>query len=187
MILDCIKFVGSRAGNIANSWKGPQILLKHKCIEIILATGKELIGIGPFWTLGMIAVVFVVFNFVSLKMYQIIPMPLYMFFPSVSVVIPGMICMILPVVVDVYESDAEVVAQWKYSCRRSSDIKLLSRQVRATKVLRINGGMLGFTLCQFTKGVKASYFFEVVNYTITAIMSVPVDNVCRAGLHCTGQ
>lgn len=171
--LDCIAHIGRRVGNISHFRKGDNLLAKHKGLEIILAMGDDMFCLVSC-SMALGSAVAVLFNFVSLKMYDLIPMPIYLFFPSVAVLNYCHMAILLPIVIYVYENDKKIVQQWNYFCHRSANVKLLRRQVKATKVLRMYGGLLGYRLYQLRKEVKPRYFYETVYYTITAMFSISV-------------
>lgn len=106
----------------------------------------------------------ILFNFISLKMYSLIRMPMYLFFPSMALLIPIAIATTLPMWVAVYERDVEVHAKLKYYAHQSSNVKLLSRQLRE---LSGSGGISNFTLFTLNKSCTPGYFSVTVDYTIT--------------------
>lgn len=110
-ILAFIKHLEMNVQNIKHWKKGNELILRHKCLEIILATGNNEISNLAFFRIGMVAVLA---NFISLKMYQIIPMPFYLFFPPGAMLLSSLIAIILPMVTNVYENVVEVIAEWKY-------------------------------------------------------------------------
>lgn len=173
-ILGVIESNEKSVKDIHNFWKGPDILLKHKSLEIIFLMWNDYIS-----PIVVIIVLFgsmlsVLFNYISLKLYAVIPMPMYLFFPTFAVLLPCVVLVMLPVGTAVHERDAEVHAKWKYYAHRSSNVKLLSRQLRATKVIRITGGISDFQLFTLNQSFTPRYFSAMVDYTITALLSIPV-------------
>lgn len=64
--------------------------------------------------------------------------------------------------VNVYENDATICAKWSYHCHQSSNIQLLSRQLKATKVLCMSGRVFSFKLYDLRRRVKPRYFYETL-------------------------
>ncbi|OXA53953.1 hypothetical protein Fcan01_10159 [Folsomia candida] len=55
----------------------------------------------------------IAFNYITLKMWHVIQMPLYLFFPGGSLIIAGVIWVFLPMVISVFESDWVTHAKWE--------------------------------------------------------------------------
>lgn len=174
-ILGCIECIDARVADISNWKKGTENLQRHKSLEIILTLGDGAIRVGALGILAFLSVLAVMFNFVSLKLYGIIPMPMYLYFPSVAVAIPCALSFMLPMAINVYENDKKVHDKWKYYCYQSTKVKFLKRQVDATKVIRIYAGIGNFTFFEVKKAVKPRYFYETMYYTITALLSIAVN------------
>lgn len=185
-LLNCIQVLRNCVQNIRHARKGADILLAHNCIAVVLLMCNDLVGLAVLAIMGLLFIVSVLYNFISLKLYHIIPMPLYLYFPFVAVLVPCFLSLILPMAINVYEFDTEIQRKWKYYSHHSTRVRLLSRQIRATKVLRISGGILNMTLYELKKNVKPRYFYEMVYYTITVLVSIKVDKVCRIGF-CKGK
>lgn len=176
LLLACVFIIASTVQRISILRSATSILHKHKALEIIMVMSDEIVSFEALGFMGLGLVLGVLFNFVSLKLYHTIPMPLFLYFPSVSVLIICVILVMLPLLINFYENDVQIHAQWRYYCYcRRSNFKIITRLLKATKVVRFNAGIPGFKVYELKKGVKPIYLFTLVNYTITALLSIPVN------------
>jgi hypothetical protein len=111
-------------------------------------------------------------------MHHIIPMPLYLYFPSVSILIPITIHFMLPMGIDVHTIAHEmVVKRWgRELCRRGAN-KYVLRRIKATRVIRVHGGFLGFKVYDLTKTTKATYYEAILIYTINALLAIDTSHM----------
>lgn len=174
-IMGCIFFMEGSVKDISNFWAGPAILLKHKGLEIIFGMWNAYLG--PVIAISLFAsgLLIVLLNFISLKMYSAVPFRMYAFFPTIAVLVTVVIYMFMPMVIAVFERDVEIHAKWRYYSYRSSNVKLLLRRLRATKVIGITVGIANYRLFDCTKSMLPRYFSVTVDYTITALLSIPVN------------
>jgi hypothetical protein len=132
--------------------------------------------IGAFMLTGWI--LSVLFNFATLKMHHIIPMPLYLYFPSISILIPITIHFMLKMGIDVHTISHEmVVKRWGRVVCISGNKKYVRRRIKATKVLRVHGGFLGFKVYDLTKSTKATYYEAILIYTINALLAIDTSHM----------
>lgn len=176
LLSDCVAIIAGSVQRISILRSATRILQEHKGLEIILAMADEFLSFAALVFMGIGLILSVLFNFVSLKMYHTIPMPLYLYFPSVSVLIVCVILVMLPLLIDVFERDVKIHGKWKYYCaRRKCNFKFISRLLKGTKVIRFNAVVPGFKIYELKKGVKPRYLYEVVDYTVTALLSILVE------------
>lgn len=134
----------------------------------ILETGASLIFLAGI-------ALSVSINFGTIKMYSIIPISFYLFFPLASVVIPMCLQIIMPMVINIYEGGQKVVWKWKYYTNYSQNIKYVTRMITARKKVRINVGLFGFVFFFLKKSTKVTYYYTILSYTISAIMEIHVN------------
>jgi hypothetical protein len=141
--------------------------------------GNDLIITGILFAMSGIFIVDVVCNFGTLKLYNIIPMPFYLFFPSVSILISVLCPIMMPMVVNIYENVNTLNVKWRQNCIHKDcsvfEMKYLKRKIKSIKVIRVCGGILEYTLYEMNNSTKARFLFEMINYTINAILSIPVN------------
>jgi hypothetical protein len=129
-----------------------------------------------FFTMCASFSVGVVCNFVTLKLYSVIPLPFYFFFPSISAIIIVLCPMMIPMVVDIYENANKLHVKWARGAHHCSvgEMKYLTRKLKSMRVVGIYGGMYRYNFYLMNNSTKASFFFEMVNSTINALLSIPV-------------
>lgn len=92
------------------------ILRSYLRLEIIACLFYQMLSsfIAALMAVGFI--LSITFNFVSIKMVGIIPMPFYLFFPSVAILIPVIIDFLLPMAISVHEDCLCMQNKWaKYA------------------------------------------------------------------------
>lgn len=121
--------------------------------------------------MGLGLILCILFNFVSIKLYNVVPMPLYLCFPPVAVVIPLIIDTLLPFGISVNDKADKLKIKWGRKLVSSSDLKYIRRRVLAINPLHIPCGILGFKFFKLTKSIKVWFYDQILNYTITALLS----------------
>lgn len=53
-----------------------------------------------------------------------------------------------------------------------NDIKYFKRKLASVRVVTLYGGLLGFNVYKVDKEVRARYYWEIANYTVTLCLSV---------------
>jgi hypothetical protein len=182
LTLACIEILSHNSRTIASISYARlnAYLANYHALEIILLTAYDYIGnvIGSLMLIGFFLAV--VFNFASLKMYPVIPMPLYLYFPSVSVLIPFTIHFMLKMGIDYHGNTENMVAiKWNRVVGQSCDRKYARRRIRATRILRVHGSILGFKIYDLTKSVRVEFYKAIQDYTINALLSIDTSHMKR--------
>lgn len=151
-----------------------RILLNYRGLEIALLIGCDFIRTGMISKMATGFVSIVLFNFVALKMYGVIQMPFYLFYPICSAVTATAIQILLPRMISVYEDSQELIQRWKGSLRQChvSELKYMTRKLEAVRLVKLHGGLLGFNIYALSKATRSGFNFEMLNYTITALLAV---------------
>jgi hypothetical protein len=146
---------------------------KNYGIQLIILIASDIIG-GVVVGLMLIGfVVGVALNFVSLKMYHAIPMPFYLYFPSVAILILITTEILLKMAVDININSKKMVRRkWKQVVVNQHDRKYVGRKIRATRVLRLDGWLLGYKIYECTQSTRVSYYEAILIYTINALLSI---------------
>lgn len=110
-------------------------------------------------------------NYVTIKLHHVVPMPMYLWFPTVSVLIPILIGILLPMMINVYENSKEAQNEWKWHSSKSSDLKYLQRRLKGTRPLRMQAGIGGYNLYFFKQSTKVTFYTAIIDYTINALLS----------------
>jgi hypothetical protein len=89
-----------------------QIFSKYDELALLFKIGHNYMSTACFSSMSAVFVIDVVCNFVTLKLYHVLPMPFYLFFPSVSIIIPIIVAVLLPIVVQIYENANKLTIKW---------------------------------------------------------------------------
>lgn len=175
VVLSCINWMTRTSRKlIFGRDSARRILLGHDKLQIIIQNVQTEISSLQAVVLLTGLVLSICFNFVTIKMYHVIPMPLYLFFPAVGITIPIIIQIMLPMLIDVYEEG--VVLDWRWRCTllATKDRKHLKKKLKGIKILRLYAG-LNDHLFFFTKmSTKSMYYYTILSYTISSLLSMQV-------------
>jgi hypothetical protein len=83
---------------------------------------------------------------------------------------------LVPIVVNIYENGNDLCIKWGQNCIHHgsiSEMKYLKRRLKGIRVVRVYGGILGYNLYVMNNSLKAAFLFEIINYTINALLSIP--------------
>lgn len=122
------------------------ILLQNDAINIVLQNLSKSIEAAASFAMFAGFVLSVSFNFITIRMYDIIPMPIYLVFPFASGIILMIIQLKMPMLTGIYEGGQEVALKWKYYTQYSKDVKYLTRMIRARQSARVNAGLFGYRI-----------------------------------------
>ncbi|OXA53335.1 hypothetical protein Fcan01_11614, partial [Folsomia candida] len=115
-----------------------RVLINHAILQIVLQSIEN--AVSSLIAIIMLAgfLLSILFNFTTIKMYHVTPMPLYLFFPAVGILIPMIIQVMLPMLIDVYEGEVVLHRRWRCALwLRRGNIKYLKRRLTGVKVLRM--------------------------------------------------
>lgn len=175
LVLSCISIIDYNSPTICLERRFvTKILTENDVLNIILQTLYKPISLACAMTMFVGFVLNVTLHFVTIKMFHIIPMPLYFAFPSVAVCMLMMIQVTLPMAIKIHAGGEGMAWKWKYYSYYSTDIKYVRRMIRARQGVRINLGLFGFRFFYFKKSTKATFCYNLLSYTISALMSIKV-------------
>lgn len=126
-----------------------------------------------FFGLTMIVIV----NFVTVKMYDKLPLFLYACFPCVCIMILSVLAVTLPFAPMVHVNSGEILrlcsanvmqlpANWR---------KLARKKLIGLRNTTPNAGLSQYRFFALTSGFKKEYYYAIVTYTITALLSVDIN------------
>lgn len=77
--------------------------------------------------------------------------------------------------INVYEGEVVVHSEWANNVHRTCgyELKVLSRQLRAIKKLRVSAGVLDFKVFELRRGVRPTYYAAIVDYIILLLSIDP--------------
>lgn len=174
-ILSCFAAIDRSSAAIANLRRCNEILLRHQAIEIIFATGNDFVQSTVAGVAFAGFSIQVLYNFIAIKMWDIIPMPLYLFFPAAGVIHYAGGFLLIDLMAEVFSRDAKIHGKWKRGCYWSLDRKLLTRRLRARKVIRISAGVCDYKFFELKRDFQSRYNYELSDYTVNALLSIRVD------------
>jgi hypothetical protein len=157
-----------------------QYLAKYHGMEILFAIASDYTGLIVAGLMFMGFISSIGFNFATLKLYHIIPMPLFLFFPTVSVLIPSTIHFMLKMGIQIHTIAYDMVEiKWRrvIALGRGSR-KYVKKRIQATRVIRIHGGfpgflgLHGFKVYDLTKATKSVYYEAILDHTMIALLSI---------------
>lgn len=174
LALQCIESMDTGCHNILlrNRYHVDQHICGYAALRIIVLMATVEIGavISLFMTIGMIMCI--ILNYVTIKLYALLPPMIYIICAVLAILLPGVILVMLPMIVDIHENGRRVVDKWKDLLSRRDDKKYLVRRVRSIKLLCVHAELFGFKVFKCQKSTKRIYYFAIVNYTWTALLSV---------------
>lgn len=173
LILDCITNLGKMTTRLVQTWiRTNPVLREYTCLEIILFEFLEIASNVIFLLMGQGILLLVMFNFITLKLYGHVPSALYPAAPSVSILLPIVIQTLLQMLIDVFEDASRLKNRWDKELGDFGGVKYLKRRLRAVRILRWYAGIFSFKLYDLKQQVKPIYYYTIVNYTITALLSI---------------
>ncbi|OXA63308.1 hypothetical protein Fcan01_00074 [Folsomia candida] len=111
-------------------------------------------------------------NFCTIKLRHVIPMPIYLVAPSISLIAPILIRTLLSVGVKVYEDAALLKRQWQNVVWKQRNMKYMKRKLWTIRVVRMFGEILQFNIFELKRSTKSAYYEAILSYTITTCLSV---------------
>lgn len=124
-----------------------------------------------FFSLTTVFMLTVIANFISIRLRKEIPMSIYIYFPSMGLLGPITMQVILSFVVAINDKTNTILANCKLNIIRSNEMKYVRRRIRAMQPICIYGEMGGFKLFKCRRSTRAEYFSLMLNYTVTALMT----------------
>jgi hypothetical protein len=146
------------------------IMRSHKFTELISCF---LLALGLF--------VSVLFNFATFRMYSILPIVFYVYFPSVSLVICIVIHLTMPKAIDIHELSLQLLRRLK-TCGHNDivNLKYLRRKVRSLRPTAHHVGFNIVTFFYFKKSTRITFYAAILGYTIDLLFTVPQDVLSKS-------
>lgn len=159
-------------------------------LRIILTHARSLIHTGAAICLLLTVVLCIFFNFVTLKLHVVVPMPLYLYFPTVSILLPVMLEVILPPAIRINTESMVLIHTLKSvqdPYAKQVRNRYFSRRVESMKSCTIEGGAFGYRLFNIVRETKSECYYIIVDqdHTITALLAVDVTHLRDGHItHC---
>jgi hypothetical protein len=153
------------------------IISIYNTVSIVVKIGHDFLITNTFIHMSILFAMEVICNFVTLKLYHVIPMPFYLYFPSVSILVPICVQIMLPVMTRIFMEGSKLVRKWEQNIHKGSssrsEMKYLKRKLKSVRVIQMTGGILRFNLYEMNNSTKASFLYVTIEYTINALLSIP--------------
>lgn len=146
------------------------IIHHHSMTQILLQWSSNMFH-SLVAILKLCGLVSIPLNYVTLKMYGLMPFRLYIAFPIACVLLPLSHQILLPLLIGVYEGEVNLHWNWKRALRFSGYMKYLVRRIKATRILRLYCGVSEFNFYFLKKSTKLKYQYAILSYTISALLS----------------
>jgi hypothetical protein len=114
-------------------------------------------------------------NLVTIRLSSVVPMPFFMVFPTLSLVVPLAHCLMFPQAVRVFEDGSLILMQWKFllpllgpGVARAYRVKRL----RALKPCRLHAGLGIAKFFYYKRSTFLNFCGLCLYYTVNALLSV---------------
>jgi hypothetical protein len=158
-----------------NAWMKCELTLKYyetlNCV--IRRNFRRFVGNSSALLLALSFLMEILLNYVSITMFDKIPMPIYLFFPVTAIEITVLLLLLAPAYTEFHETGKRIISQLKLNavllpCRRR---KFLQLTLRAIKPICFAATAGDRNLFRFTSSSKALYFKLLTEITIDAVLS----------------
>jgi len=140
------------------------LLSNNKGMQLTLFA---MLGVGLFGTVLM--------NYGTLKLYSVIPLVGYTIFPLLSCLSLCLIQITLSNAIKIYENSAGVLESFGRSLINPCGRKYLLRKLRSLRPAGMECGVAGHRFITIKRCTKVEYYYSIVDFTITAVLSIPSD------------
>ncbi|OXA39623.1 hypothetical protein Fcan01_25738 [Folsomia candida] len=161
---------GQRFTSLARINAGITTQFKMQLAMKALAPFQEL---GTFFLILIGLVIFVVSNFVTIKLYDSLPFPVYAFFSSVSVVVALVINLTLPLAHGLLDSSTEIKRRLGASLMGEGNKRQIQcgrRRLNGMQLFCVWAGFGGNRMFRLNKETKVQYFEQVISATVNILL-----------------
>ncbi|OXA63519.1 hypothetical protein Fcan01_00136 [Folsomia candida] len=168
------------------TWERGNVRLRT--LYIALSFGIELFaGFQGPTTAALMAIresLIVICSIATIRMWRVIPMPLYLIFPTISLVIPILALNLLPKAAHCYDRSVKLLQTWRNVA--SLDDGILRRRLRgrgtlgsrahkrataALRPIKIYATVLGTRLFMAKKSTKGSFLYSCLDATMSGLVT----------------
>ncbi|OXA47929.1 hypothetical protein Fcan01_17210 [Folsomia candida] len=171
LTLSCIESLCDKSGLIETTKISPYLVEYSSC-ELILSISYPFLAPAVALCLLNGFVLSILYNFISLKMHHMIPMPFFAVFPTLAVAAITIIQTMVPIAISIHTDTTELRNIWKRFVASSQNKRHVVRQIRAKRSICVYVGVVDHNFFIFCKSLLPTYYEATVYYTITALMSI---------------
>lgn len=114
----------------------------------------------------------------TIRMRGVIPMPLYLIFPTIAVFVPILVLMLLPRASNCYDKSVILLLSWRdvtsWDCARKGGMCESRARKKATGALRpyrVYASMAGVKLYMMKRSTKATFLHSCMDATVTGFFT----------------
>jgi hypothetical protein len=152
----------------------------YRCVQRII---ENLANMALFCICSGCFAITIISTFASIKLYDVIPMPVFLAAPAAAVIAPAIaLCVIIPVVF-IHERSSKslhVILVSLGSTKYTGDPKVrryFLKKLRCTNALAFYAGIDEYRFVLFQRSTKKAYLEITLYFTITFLLSVPADSL----------
>jgi len=162
---------------VSNASKIDRILKIHTQITLCFKNGR-LHYMIVLYSLTVGCTILVLFNFITIRMYGMIPFLLYLIFPTVNILIVAIVHTVVPFAEDIETQDQELRTLLINNFCRKKSYPYLSRRVLGLtpNAIRLQAGVGETIFFYFKRSTKSAIYSGVFLYTINFLLATPVIN-----------
>jgi hypothetical protein len=98
---------------------------------------------------------------------------IYVVFPFAAVLTAHLFHVAIPDVVAILETSQSLLNGWKRKMEVVPDKKYVRRKLRGMRLAKLSAGIASYTFFSFDNSTKAAVFWVVMDYVVTALLSIP--------------
>lgn len=169
----CLCILKSKAGSLKIFEtlcviRRPQIILNH-----LLSATDLILGIA----LATGFLVTVLCNFMTVKLFVLVPMPVYLAIPIFAILTPPVFVFFISDASQTYDTSLNIICHSKRDLWLFSQYtnKRLIRTLKSVQPFSLYAGINGFRFFKVKVSTKSTFYYAIFDYTITSLLSIPVD------------
>lgn len=138
--------------------------------KLLYLTISGLVEPAIFIMMGFGLVFGVCSNFCSLKLYRVVPLSLYACFPLVSILVLFVTDNLLPHGIKFHEISNKGIWERKIRFGLCGQRRYLKRRLQSLQPFSMYGGILDYRLFKLVRSVRTSYYFAMMDYSVTLLL-----------------
>jgi len=131
--------------------------------------------IGIFLLLLMMAIGIVFLNTLIVLGYAHVPLALFICFPILLFYHIAILYILFPLVIFCHEWSQDILNVWSVQCCSGANRGYWRRKIWSLSILNMYGGMGDYSFFLLCKDTKTDYYWAILNYTVTVLMSVELN------------
>jgi len=178
MLLDCLALIQKQTAllTLSSQFKSPFHIYARVRLILRITSNSQGVSTAALMWAGLVLSVCV--NFACLKLHSIIPMPLFLVFPTISILIPTIVAETLPDAINCFEKSRELIKNWgTRTMTRKVNNAFYLKKVRSLRPLKLYAKVPGYNLFLLKKSTQATYYSIIIIYTVNGLISFKSDSL----------